>query len=84
MSKPVPKIEPGRLQHPAEDDRQRKKKTPLTRLSSLGNCASGYPGSSARRDRKDTERVAYEILNKSEREERSGSQKLAEGVVDSL
>ena len=54
------------------------------RLSSLGNCASGYPESSARRDRKDTERerAAYEILNKSEREERSGSQKLAEGVVD--
>ena len=30
------------------------------------------------------ERAANEILNKSEREERSGSQKLAEGVVDSL
>ena len=33
---------------------------------------------------RERERAAYEILNKSEREERSGSQKLAESVVGSL
>ena len=56
------------------------------RLSSLGNNSSGYPASSSRRNRKDKERKreAYEIFNKSEREVRSGSQKLAEGIVDSL
>ena len=39
---------------------------------------------SQKRPERYRERATYEILNKNEKEERSGSQELAEGVVDSL